>query len=235
MRIDPAPPARRVAVAALTFATAASVLAAACGGSGVGDPCLPAAPGTVVYAPGIDLLVRDAQERGMALGDTVITYRGSDSVMTLGFDTLHVAAGFSAPGTYAVRVKRPYYRDLVVPSVTVPQGQCGGTVTQQVPVTLQLVTGAPALRSVAVFGAGFLAAPGARSQLVARFDADPSVPTTVTWRLKDSTVAQVDASGLLTAKCTTKIVADTVTAVATADTTVRGRAPFQVAQQASCP
>ncbi|HEX6599337.1 MAG TPA: hypothetical protein VF034_08465 [Gemmatimonadaceae bacterium] len=218
----------------LALAPGLLAIAVACGGS-MDDPCLPIAPGVAVYAPGIDLVVRDARGHGVALGDTAITYRGSaDSVVSVGFDTLHVLAGFGAPGTYAVRVKRPYYRDLVLPSVTVPQGQCGGAVTQQVPVTLELMPGAPALRSVAVFGAGFLATPGAQLQLTARFDADPSVPTTVTWRLKDSTVARVDASGLLTAKCTTRIVADTVTAVATADTTVRGRAPFQVAQQTSC-
>ena len=216
------------------LAPALLAIAVACGGS-MDDRCLPIAPGVAIYAPGIDLVVRDAKGRSMALGDTAITYRGADSVVAVGFDTLHVLAGFGAPGTYAVRLKRPYYRDLVLPGVTVPQGQCGSTITQQVPVTLELVPGAPALRSVAVSGAGFLATPGAQLQLTARFDADPSVPTTVTWRLKDSTVARVDSSGLLTAKCTTKIVADTVTAVATVDTTVRGRAPFQVAQQSSCP
>jgi len=134
-----------------------------------------------------------------------------------------------------VRVKRQYYRDVVVPNVTVAAAQCGGPVTTQVPVVLQLAPGAPALRAIDVFGGGFLPAPGATAQLVARFDADPSVPTTVTWRLSDSSVATINASGLLTAKCTTKILTDTVTAVATADTTVRGRAFFQVASQASCP
>jgi len=215
------------------LAPASLAIAAAC--SDESDPCLPSLPGVAVYVPGIDLVVRDAQGRGLALGDTAVTYRGSDSVLTVGFDTLHLSAGFGAPGTYPVRVKRPYYRDAVLPGVTVPQGQCGSTITQQVPVTLELAPGAPALRSIAVVGGGFLPTPGAHSQLVARFDADPSVPATVTWRLKDSSVAQVDAAGLLTAKCTTKIVFDTVTAVATADTTVRGRAPFQVAQQSSCP
>jgi hypothetical protein len=219
---------------ALSLLAAAS-LAVIVGCGGKDDPCIPSLPGVAIYVPGIDLLVRDAQGRGLALGDTAITYRSSDSVVTVGFDTLHLSAGVGAPGTYAVRVKRPYYRDVMQSNVTVAQGQCGSTITTQVPVTLELAPGAPALRSIAVIGAGFLAAPGAHSQLVARVDADPSVPTTVTWRLKDSTVALVDASGMLTAKCTTKIVFDTVTAVATADTTVRGRASFQVAQQSSCP
>lgn len=209
-------------------------LALACSGSKE-DPCLPTLPGVAVFQPGIDLVVRDASGRGEALGDTVITYRGSDSVRTVGFDTLHALAGFGVPGTYAVRVKRRYYVDAVIASVIVPTAQCGGPVTQQVPVSLALAPGAPALRSIDVFGGGFLAAPGATTRVVARFDADPSVPTTVTWRLSDSSVATVDATGLLTAKCTTKILTDTVTAVATSDTTVRARSYFQVAQQASCP
>ncbi|HET9685119.1 MAG TPA: Ig-like domain-containing protein [Gemmatimonadaceae bacterium] len=218
----------------LALAPGLLALALACGGSKE-DPCLPTLPGVAVFQPGIDLVVRDASGRGEALGDTVITYRGSDSVRTVGFDTLHALAGFGAPGTYAVRVKRRYYVDAVIASVVVPTAQCGGPVTQQVPVSLALAPGAPALRSIDVFGGGFLAAPGATTRVVARFDADPSVPTTVTWRLSDSSVATVDATGLLTAKCTTKILTDTVTAVATSDTTVRARSYFQVAQQASCP
>lgn len=218
----------------LSLAPALLAVAVACGGNR-DDPCLPSAPGSVAFQPGIDLLVRDASGRGEALHDTAITYQGVDSAYMIGFDTLHLLAGFGRPGDYAVRVKRRYYRDVVVPNVTVTTAQCGGPVTVQVPVTLQLAPGAPALRSIDVFGGGFLAAPGATTRVVARFDADPSVPTTVTWRLSDSSVATIDATGLLTAKCTTKILTDTVTAVATADTTVRARSYFQVAQQASCP
>jgi len=224
----------RAPLALIALAPGLIALALACGGS-KDDPCLPLTPGVAVYLPGIDLLVRDALGRGMALGDSVTTYRGTDSLQTVGYDTLHVWAGFGQPGTYTVRVRRAFYRDAVIPGVTVHQGECGGTVMTQVPVTLQLAPGAPALRSIAVFGGGFLPAPGATSQLVTRFDADPSVPTTVSWRLSDSSVAKVDASGLLTAKCTTKIITDTVTALATVDTTVKARTFFQVAQQASCP
>ena len=219
----------------LIFSCGVIALVAACGGSGDRDPCLPTAPGAVVYRPGIDVVVRDAAGRGEAIGDTSITYRGADSVMAFGSDTLHLEAGFVIPGTYKVRVKRAYYADAVVPSVTVTADQCGGPVTQQVAVTMQLLPNAPALRSIAILGDRFLPAPGAKTQLVARLDADPSEPTTVQWRLSDSSVAQIEASGLLTAKCTTRIVADTVTAIAAADTMVRARAPFQVASQASCP
>src|SRR6476661_505287 len=224
----------RAPLAILAIAPGMMALVLACGG-GKDDPCLPNLPGVAVFAPGIDLLIRDASGRGMALGDSVTSYRGTDSVRAVGFDTLHVLTGFGQADTYTVRVRRQFYRDAVIPNVTVKQGDCGSVVTQQVPVTLHLAPGAPALRSIAVFGGGFLPAPGATNQLVARFDADPSVPTTVTWRLSDTSVARVNASGLLTAKCTTKIIVDTVTALATADTAVRARTLFQVAQQASCP
>ena len=200
------------------------------------DPCMPIVNGLVAYVPGIDLLVRDASGQGQALGDTVITYRGTDSVVTSGFDTLHVWAGFGVPGTFAVRVKRKFYRETVIPGVEVKSGICGGPVMTTVPVTLQLAPGAPPLRSIAVYGAYFLYAPGAQSHPIAKFDADLSVPRTVAWRLSDTTVAHIDPDGTITAKCTVRSnVRDTVTALATADTTVRGKAWFSVAQQASCP
>ena len=147
-------------------------------------------------------------------GDTAITYSSTDSVVRTGHDTLHLDAGFGRPGTYTVRVKRKFYRDAVVPNVTVVAGVCGGPVATVVPVSLQLAPGAPALRSLMVFGATFLYAPGAQSQLFGRFDADPSVPTTVTWRLSDTTAARIDSFGVVTAKCTAaKGVVDTVTDV----------------------
>jgi hypothetical protein len=192
--------------------------------------------GELFYVRGIDLLVRDANGQGQAHGDTAISYRGTDSVITTGYDTLHLEAGFGAPGTYAVRLRRKFYRETVIPSVVVQSGMCGGPVTTTLPVTLQLAPGAPALRSLAIYGATFLYAPGVQSQAVARFDADPSVPRTVTWRLSDTSAARIDANGLITAKCTTASnVKDTVTALATIDTTVRATAWFGVARQEVCP
>jgi hypothetical protein len=91
------------------------------------------------------------------------------------------------------------------------------------------------LRAVDIIGSTFIVGPARQNQLTARFDADPAVPTTVMWRLSDTTAARIDGSGLLTGKCITKSRVDTVTATATADTTVRGRAPFSVAAQPSCP
>jgi hypothetical protein len=132
-------PARAPIAFLLSLTPTLLAIAVACGGKD--DPCLPIAPGVAVFEPGIDLLVRDASGRGEALHDTSITYQGVDSTYMVSFDTLHLMAGFGRPGAYAVRVKRPYYRDAVIPGITVAQGQCGGTVTVQVPVTLQLVAG----------------------------------------------------------------------------------------------
>lgn len=171
---------------------------------------------------------------GAALGATVIVYRGTDSTTTTGTDTLHVRVGFMDAGNFKVRVRRPFYQDAVLASVTVVAGQCNVVVTP-VTVTLDLAPGAPPIRSLAVFGAEFLSAPGAQRQLSARFDADPSVPTTVTWRLSDTTLARIDATGLVTAKCTTVGGADTVTAIALADTTRKANAVFSVARVAACP
>jgi hypothetical protein len=225
-----------LALATCVISLGALGIMAACDSSDSTDPCRPLVAGLLLYVPGIDLLVRDASGQGQALGDTAITYRGTDSLITTGRDTLHLDAGFGTPGTFAVRVRRKFYRETVLPGVVVQSGMCGGPVTTVLPVTLQLAPGAPPLRSVTVFGANFLYAPGVQSQATARFDADPSIPRTVTWRLSDTTVARVDANGLITAKCTVRSnVKDTVTALATVDTMARGTAVFGVAQQGGCP
>jgi hypothetical protein len=225
-----------LALGACLISLGALGIMVACDSDDPTDPCRTQVPGLLIYVPGIDMLVRDANGQGQALGDTAITYRGTDSLITTGYDTLHLDAGFGAPGTYAVRLKRKFYRETVIPGVVVQSGMCGGPVTTTLPVTLQLAPGAPALRSIAVFGANFLYAPGVQSQAVARFDANPTVPRTVTWRLSDTSVARIDANGLITAKCTTTSNRrDTVTALATVDTMARGTAVFSVAQQGSCP
>lgn len=227
----------RVNLAAATGLLSLGALALACGKHGdTTDPCMPIINGLVAYQPGIDLVVRDAAGRGMAYGDTVIAYSASDSMIATGFDTLHVLAGFARPGVFWVRVKRNFYQEAIIPRVVVNSGTCGGPLSTVVPVTLALQPGAPALRSITVFGADFLYAVGVQSQFVARFDADPSIPTTVTWRLADTTVAHIDPTGVVTAKCTTlPLVHDTVIAIATADTMVKGSALFGIASQTSCP
>jgi len=187
-------------------------------------------PGVYIYKPGIDLVVRDQFGRGEALGTTVVVHNGTDSVVTTGIDTLHVSAGYQYAGTFSVGVSRPFYRDTVLTNIVVKPSDCSIEIVQ-LPLTLQLAPNAPALRSVNVFGADFLSTPGQQRQLTARFDANPGVPTTVIWRVSDNTLAQIDPSGVVTAKCSTAGGTETVTAIATVDTTARGWARFSVQAQ----
>lgn len=224
---------RIVGIAAASFVVAGAL--AACSHDEEGASCYtPFVPGVVIYSPGIDVLVRDANGRGEAFGTQVTVYRGTDSRTTTGMDTLHIRAGYTDAGSFKVRVSRPFYLDAVVPSVAVLAGQCNVVVTL-LPVTLQLAPGAPPIRSLALFGTDFLYAPGVQRQLSARFDADPNIPTTVNWRLTDTTLARIDGAGLLTAKCSLLGGVDTVTVIATADTTFKSAAVFGVAKQTACP
>ncbi|MDB4889141.1 MAG: hypothetical protein JWL61_996 [Gemmatimonadetes bacterium] len=221
-----------VAIATCSLVVAGALVA--CSHDEEGTSCFgPLVNGIVAYSPGIDVLVRDVSGRGEALGARVTVYRGTDSMTTTGTDTLHIRAGFMIAGNFMVRVQRPYYQDAVLPSVSVVAGQCNVVVTSA-PVTLTLVQGAPAIRSLVVFGADFLYAPAVQRQLSARFDADPSVPTTVNWRLSDTTLARIDPTGLVTSKCSLVGGVDTVTAIATADTTIKAKAVFGVAKVAAC-
>jgi hypothetical protein len=145
-----------------------------------------------------------------------------------------VYAGDTA--TYAVTVTKPFYRDTTVPKVVViARDLCGSVMTTNLPVTLELVPGAPAVRSLAVLGADFLSAPGAQLHLSAFIDADPGVSTAATWRMSDTTLARIDTSGVVTSKCSLHGGVDTVTAVSAADPTVRGTAWFGIGAMASCP
>jgi hypothetical protein len=191
-------------------------------------------PGVIVFLPDLRLEVRDVQQRGQALGDSVIVHRGPDSVVAVGRDSLLIQAGFGTSGSSDVRVKRRYYQDAVVSNVVVTGGACGGLVPVIVPITLTLAPGAPSLRSVAILGERFVAGPGQQSALSARVDADPGVPTTVTWHLSDTTAVRIDPNGTLTGKCVTAARIDTVTARSTVDTTVRGIALVSVATQPRC-
>ena len=192
------------------------------------------APGVVVYLPGIDLLIRDRYGRGQALGATVIVRRGGDSVETRGEDTLHVRAGYVTAGTFSIHVRKPFYRDTVLSNVVVRSGDCAVLVTQ-VPLTLQLAPNAPPIRSIAIIGTAFLVIPGEQHRLEARIDADPGVDTSVSWALSDTTLARIDASGVVTAKCSLAGGIETVRAIAIADTTLQATAQFGVQKQASCP
>jgi hypothetical protein len=192
------------------------------------------APGTVIYLPGIDLQIRDRYGRGQALGATVVVRRASDSLETKGTDTLHVHAGYTTAGAFTVHVSKQFYRDTVVANVMVRSGDCNILVTP-LPLTLRLAPNAPPIRSIAIIGTGYLILPGEQRQLTARIDADPGVSTSVTWRLADTTLARIDAAGVVTARCSLAGGIETVRAVVNADTTLQATAQFGVQKQGSCP
>src|SRR5579864_3602070 len=103
--------------------------------------------GVLVNLPGIDVSIRDAQGRAAALGATVVVHKADgtfvDSVFNQSGDTLHVLAGNRQTGTFSVEVSKPAYRDTTVGNVVVrPGSHCYTIVEAEVPVTLQLSSGA---------------------------------------------------------------------------------------------
>ena len=194
-------------------------------------------PGLVVQNPGLDVGIRDASGRGGALGSTVVVRPAgaTDSIVTAGRDTVRVLAGFLSAGRFDVTVRKPFYRDTLAANVLVSAGECGGVIATHLPITLRLAPGAPPVRSVGILGNEFLPLATDKAQLVAVVDADAGLSTAVTWRSRDTTLATVDANGLVSARCTTAGGTDTVTATSVADTSVRGKHPIVVTKQVSCP
>lgn len=226
---------RRALACGLACLSSAVAVISACSSRDKEDPCFSMiAPGVVIYVGGIDLLVRDGYGRGEALGTVATVYRGTDSIKVTGDDTLHLRAGYAQAGTFAVRLSRPFYRDTLVPNVQVQSGDCNILVTQ-LPVTLRLAPGAPPLRSVAIFGANYLVLPGEQEQLVARIDADPGADTRVAWSLTDTTLARIDDTGRVTAKCSTVGGIATAHVALVADPTIQATRAFGVQAQPSCP
>jgi hypothetical protein len=180
-----------------------SVVVGACSSAGDDNTqtCGGTAPGTIALVAGIDLKVRDQFGVAQAIGTNAVV-RNADGALADAIvdDTLNIGAAFNIIGTFSVTLTRPYYRDATVANVVVTPDRCV-VHTTEVPVTLQLAAGAPTLRALAVVGAEFLDHPGAQANLVAHFDADPSVSRAVTWQVSDATLATVDANGVVTAKC----------------------------------
>jgi hypothetical protein len=191
-------------------------------------------PGVVISPPGIDVQIRDPFGRGQAIGSTVIARSdGTVEDRTDVRDTLNVLTAYSHTGTFTVQVSRPYYRDAIVNDVVVrPEGCTVATTT--VPVTLELLPGAPPLRSMIIVGAEFLS-PGLQAHLLPHFDADPGVSTAVTWSLSDASLATIDGNGVVTAKCTRDGGTETVTATSVADASISATARFGVAGANTCP
>ena len=216
----------------------------ACSSADKGQPpgCLRAGvgpgevPGVVVMGPGIDLQVRDPFGRGQAIGTTADVRRTDGAVAPVNIqDTLNILSVYGLEGTFNVTLTRPYYRDTTISSVVVAFTQDGCLNETKLPVTLQLAAGAPSLRAITILGAEFLDHPGAQAQLSAHFDANPGVSTAVTWQVSDTTLATVDANGVVTAKCAKAGGTIKVSASSVVDPSITSSVNLGVAPATSCP
>jgi hypothetical protein len=194
-------------------------------------------PGILASPPGLQLTIRNAAGQAEAAGASVSVLNVDKTpIGTYGPDSLTLTVYDIGAGTYSVRISKPFYRDTTIANLVVHQGECAEVVqTTKASVVLELAPGAPQVRSVAIYGAMFLATPGIQTRMVALVDADASFSHAVTWRVSDTTMARVDQTGLVTSKCSTRGGTDTLTAISVADPSVVGRATFGVGAQASCP
>jgi hypothetical protein len=120
-----------------------------------------------------------------------------------------------------VRVDKPWYHPVVLPDVPVKVDECGVVATTLVPVQLTLRQDAPAIRSLYVGRRGLFAGGRFRSRLGAVLDAVPGVSDSVIWSSSDTTVAVVDAQGIMTTRCRKTYRSAFMRATLVADTTVR--------------
>ena len=221
--------------AALLCVGAAAIVACSHDDTNNGQTCQPIVDGIIIYAPGIDLQVRDPFGRGQAIG-TAAVIRRSDGSIDHGQseDTVNIVGARNLAGTFTVTLSRPYYSDVTLNGIKVFSTGCS-VQTTTIPVAMPLAPGAPPLRALTILGVDFLYQPGAQRHLVAYFDANPSVSRSVVWKLSDTTLATVDTSGTVTAKCSRTSGTDTVTATAVYDGTTSASAQFGVAAGTSCP
>jgi hypothetical protein len=120
-----------------------------------------------------------------------------------------------------VRVEKPWYHSVIVPDVRMQTDRCGLVATARVPVQLKLLPDAPAIRSLYVGRRGLFGSGPRQSRLAAVLDAVPGVSDSVTWSSSDTTVAVVDARGVMTILCRKTYRAAFIRATLVADTTIR--------------
>ena len=228
---------QRREVIGLISALGAVVAVIACGG----DKQTPAgtcgtltAPGVVIAPAGIEAVLRTNQGQPAAVGASM-TAIGSTGTPLAGYvvDSLTMDANVGA-GTYSVRIAKPGYRDTTLANVVVQLGQCNHVQTTKLSIALQPLTGAASVRSVGVAGAEFLATPGSRVKLVVFVDADSGISRAVAWRLSDTTMATVDQSGVVTAKCSAHGGSERATATSVSNGAVSGSVSFGIGASGSC-
>ena len=136
-------------------------------------------------------------------------------------DAVIIFADYDAKRRVTVRVEKPWYHTVIVPDVRLQTDRCGLVATTRVPVQLKLLPDAPAIRSLYVGRRGLFASGRFRSRLGAVLDAVPGVSDSVTWSSSDTTVAVVDAQGVMTTLCRRTYREAFIRATLVADTTIR--------------
>src|SRR5437899_8117994 len=146
--------------------------------------------------------------------DTAWSSPVSDAVV------IHVGDDY-AKRHVTVRIDKPWYHTIVLPDVPVEVDRCGVVATTPVPVQLTLRQDAPAIRSLYVGRRGLFAGGRSNSQLRAVLDAVPGISDSVIWSSSDTTVAVVDARGIMTTRCRKTYREAFMRATLVADTTIR--------------
>jgi hypothetical protein len=171
--------------------------------------------------------VRDQDGRPAANGAIVTIIRADGyaaSARGTGHDELHVRVGDPVTGVFDVTVTKPYHQGSTVHGVQVKgDPQCGvpkapGTAR----LTVSLIDGAPAVRQVVVpqmaygFGDGNVTA-----QIPAFVEAAEGVSRHAEWVSRDTAVARITPTGVVTSACRTSYASTWVVASVAADPTVR--------------
>ena len=172
--------------------------------------------------PAVAVHIRTEDGAPAAAGARVIVDDRDTSWSTPVRDAVIIFAdGYYAKRRVTVRVEKPWYHTVIVPDVRLQTDRCGLVATTRVPVQLKLLPDAPAIRSLYVGRRGLFASGRFRSRLGAVLDAVPGVSDSVTWSSSDTTVAVVDAQGVMTTLCRKTYREAFIRATLVADTTIR--------------
>lgn len=188
--------------------------------------------------PGLIVEVRDHLGRPAALGTKLYVSDGEFTDSAVGqSNALTIEIADNRAGLYDMRIIRPWYRETTIRSVRVPGDRCGAIEPVDVPVTLSLAAGAPAVRNVVVLPPrAEFDTEGVEITYHAHVDADPGESLAVSWSSSDTSVAAVSETGVAVSRCSTLWTEVVITATSLADTTKYGVGYMTVHANAStCP
>ena len=193
---------------------------------------------TDIGIPIMVVSVRDQHGTPSAIGSTIEIeddgFRGSGE----GYgDSLRIwTEEYARPGTYRLTVSRPWHETAVVRDVRVPGGPCGVEQPHEVEATLVRVDAAPSVRQVVLppvgygFGGGNFTA-----RLRAHVVRDDGVFDGVLWSSTDTSVVEVDSTGLIRSACRASPGEAWVRAVSIVDPGVSDSVSVSVDAQSSIP